>query len=212
MMGGFLAGLFSYTHPLSTAHPNPMHKKPLLVPAALAAAFVALSATAGADPNGPKDPPKRPESAETNARKGDKDPGRRDGREGQEGQERTGRGRDEVDGGPGAPRQDDGDADDALRAEESAETHEKRRDFLRKSKGQIAALLKASGRAASQAENEAIKAHWRRTMRLWRIRAIAEKLKDNETLAKVDALLAKADEKTKAKLQELRVTEGGGSK
>ncbi len=192
-----------------------MHKKPLLVPAALAAAFVALSATAGADPNGPKDPPKRPESAETNARKGDKDPGRRDGREGQErqeGQERTGRGRDEVDGGPGAPRQDDGDADDALRAEESAETHEKRRDFLRKSKGQIAALLKASGRAASQAENEAIKAHWRRTMRLWRIRAIAEKLKDNETLAKVDALLAKADEKTKAKLQELRVTEGGGSK
>jgi hypothetical protein len=49
-------------------------------------------------------------------------------------------------------------------------------------------------------------------MRLWRIRTIAEKLKDNEALAKVDALLAKADEKTKAKLQELRVTEGGGTK
>jgi|GEM_PF-4409115 len=202
-----------------------MRRKQSFLSAATLFALFALGTTAAADPSGPKEPPKRPAAASDKGDKadkadkgGDKEPGHRDGHGWSDGHEpgdakpehaEEGRGRN--DGGVARGRDDD-DGDDALQTEESAETHQKRKDFLHKSKGEFTAALKASGRAPSNAENEAIKAHWRRTMRLWRIRAIAEKLKDNEALAKVDALLAKADEKTKAKLQELRTTEGGGTK
>lgn len=199
-----------------------MHGKQSLLMAALAAAVLVVGATASADPKDDK----HPSPTGTNVGKDRKDLGRRDGHGWSDGHENEGghgersgdakaehgeEGRGRNDGGVARGRDDD-DADDALQTEESAETHQKRKDFLRKSKGEITAALKSSGRAPSNAENEVIKAHWRRTMRLWRIRTIAEKLKDNAALAKVDALLAKADEKTKAKLQELRVTEGGGTK
>ena len=95
------------------------------------------------------------------------------------------------------------DDDPGVNADETAEDKDLRRNYIRRTKRHLEDALHATSRDLSDDERAAIKKHWRLSMRLWRIRHLAHAAADKATMAKVDAMLAKADEKTDAKLKEL---------
>jgi hypothetical protein len=109
-----------------------------------------------------------------------------------------------------AAAKDDED-DPAAAADESKEDREKRRNYIRRTKRQLDDTLHASTRDLSDDERAAVKGHWRTSMRLWRIRHMAQQSGDKATVAKVDTLLAKADERTAAKLKALQAKAAGGA-
>ncbi len=105
----------------------------------------------------------------------------------------------------------DDEDDPAAAAEETKEDREKRRSYIRRTKRELDETLHASTRDLTDDERAAIKHHWHVSMRLWRIRHLAQQAADKATVAKVDTLLAKADEKTTAKLKELSAKSAPGS-
>jgi len=94
--------------------------------------------------------------------------------------------------------EDPGEAKDAKPEQKHA-----RRNYIRKSKRAFDAAVHANGKALTDEERTAIRAHWRLSMRLLRIRHVAEEAGDKASVAQADALLAKADAKILAQLKEL---------
>ncbi len=100
---------------------------------------------------------------------------------------------------PHAADDDDGD----VTKDDKPAHREKRRSYIRHMKKVLTEAVTAGGKALTDDERAAIRAHWRITMRLWRIRGLAEADGNKEAVARVDALLARADERTLAQLKDL---------
>ncbi len=99
--------------------------------------------------------------------------------------------------------QDDADEGKGEDADEPKEHKAKRRGYIRKMKHELDEAVHANGKDLSDEEAQAIKDHWHATMRLWRIRKLAEADKDKATVARVDALLPKIDDRTLATIRHL---------
>jgi hypothetical protein len=100
---------------------------------------------------------------------------------------------------PGAAKSDDeGGSDD-----EKPEQREKRHGYVATMGNKIAAAVRANGKGVTEDERDVIKDHWRRAMRLWRIRHLALLDNDKASVARVDAILARLDKQTENKLKEL---------
>lgn len=97
----------------------------------------------------------------------------------------------------------DNDEDVGAAADEKPENKDKRHSYIRGTKNKLNDAVHAGGKEVTEEEREAIRVHWRHTMRLWRIRHLAMLDGDKAIVARVDALLAKADDRTTAKLKEL---------
>ena len=93
------------------------------------------------------------------------------------------------------------DDDRGVAADEKPEHKEKRRSYIRHTKRLLDAAAHANHKQLTDEEREVIRRHWRWSMRLWRIRNLAEASGDKASAARVDALLAKADAKTLADLK-----------
>ena len=99
--------------------------------------------------------------------------------------------------------------------DEPAEHKGKRRGYIHKIKKELDEAVHANGKDLSDDETLAIKDHWHDTMRLWRIRHLAEADKDKATVARVDALLPKIDAHTLSAIMALNAkapNAAGGSK
>ncbi len=99
--------------------------------------------------------------------------------------------------------------------DEPAEHKGKRRGYIHKIKKELDEAVHANGKDLSDDETVAIKDHWHDTMRLWRIRHLAEADKDKATVARVDALLSKIDAHTLGAIKALNAkapNAAGGSK
>lgn len=92
---------------------------------------------------------------------------------------------------------------DAGASDESADQHARRKAYVDKTYAKIRELTRANGKHVTEEERAAIRKHWRHTMRLWRIRNLAENDKDTGIVARVDALLATADKHLFDKLKTL---------
>ena len=103
----------------------------------------------------------------------------------------------------GAASKDKDDDDGDSPADEKPDNKEKRRSYIRSMKTKLGNAAHADGKKMTAEERELMQAHWRRTMRLWRIRHLAEADGDKALVAKVDALLAKVDKTTLDKMKEL---------
>lgn len=97
----------------------------------------------------------------------------------------------------------EGDEDQGAAADEKPENRDKRRAYIRRMKGKLADTVHAGGKQVTEEEREVVRSHWRHSMRLWRIRHLAMIDGDKAVVARVDALLAKEEDKTTAKLKEL---------
>jgi hypothetical protein len=107
------------------------------------------------------------------------------------------------------------DDDVGVAKDETPEHRTKRRSYIRRAKKAFDEQVHAGGKQLTDDEREAVRKHWRRSMRLWRIRHLAEADGDKATIAKVDSLLSKADEQTRAELKRLNEaapSSTGGSK
>ena len=83
---------------------------------------------------------------------------------------------------------------------------ERRDQLVAKEHELVLRLAHAHGRRISLRDRQAIGLHWRHVMRLSRIRELAEQDHDTALLARIDALLEKADKKFTAGMTE---TDGG---
>jgi hypothetical protein len=95
------------------------------------------------------------------------------------------------------------DDDTGVGKDEKPEHREKRRTYIRHSKKAFGEAVHANGKALTDEERAAIRKHWHISMRLWRIRHLAEVDGNKAAVAQTDALLAKADAKTLAELKDL---------
>lgn len=95
------------------------------------------------------------------------------------------------------------DEDEGSGADEKPENRDKRRAYIRRMKAKLAETLHAGGKTITDEERDVVRTHWRHTMRLWRIRHLAMLDGDKGIVLRVDALLAKEDDKTTVKLKEL---------
>jgi hypothetical protein len=96
------------------------------------------------------------------------------------------------------------DDDSATTAKDERPTDQNlRRSYLRRIKKELNKAVHANGKAMTDAERTAIKAHWHVTMRLWRIRFFADTDNNPAAVTQVDALIAKQDAKTLAALAPL---------
>ena len=100
--------------------------------------------------------------------------------------------------GTSAKVDDDGAADD-----EKPEQKEKRHGYIANTGNHLRDLVRANGKRVTDEERDAIRDHWRRAMRLWRIRYLAMVDGDKAIVARVDAILARLDKQTENKLKEL---------
>ena len=82
---------------------------------------------------------------------------------------------------------------DAGASDETADQHARRKVYVDKTAAKIRELVHANGKHVDEEEREAIRRHWRHTMRLWRIRNLAETDNDKGIAARADGLLDKAD-------------------
>lgn len=103
--------------------------------------------------------------------------------------------------GAGAAAGDDDDVGEAK--DEKPEHKEKRRSYIRKTKKALDEAVHGNGKSLTDEERAVIRKHWHLSMRLWRIRHLAEMEKDKTSVQEVDTLLAKTDAKTMAQLKEL---------
>lgn len=87
------------------------------------------------------------------------------------------------------------------RGKEGAEQKKRRKDYVDRVRKEIRATVPI--RELTEQDREVIRAHWRRAMRAFRIRLLAEDDKDNATIARADALLAKIDQHLLSRLREL---------
>ena len=101
-------------------------------------------------------------------------------------------------GAPGATSAED---DDIGSQDDKPEHKQKRRAYIRRTKRQLDELLQPATRGLSDEAATVIRKHWHDTMRLWRIRNLADQAGDKASVAKADALIQKADERTFAKLK-----------
>lgn len=92
---------------------------------------------------------------------------------------------------------------DAGPADETADQHSRRKSYVEKEWNKIKSLVHAGDKHVTDDEREAIRKHWRRAMRLWRVRNLAETAGDQASVSRVDALLGKADDLLEARLKEL---------
>lgn len=100
--------------------------------------------------------------------------------------------------GTSAKIDDDGAADD-----EKPEQKEKRHGYIANTGNHLRDLVRANGKRVTDEERDAIRDHWRRAMRLWRIRYLAMADGDKAIVARVDAILARLDKQTENKLKDL---------
>lgn len=100
--------------------------------------------------------------------------------------------------GTSAKVDDDGAADD-----EKPEQKEKRHGYIANAGNHLRDLVRANGKRVTDEERDAIRDHWRRAMRLWRIRYLAMVDGDKAIVARVDAILARLDKQTENKLKDL---------
>ncbi len=99
---------------------------------------------------------------------------------------------------PSSKIDDEGGSDD-----EKPEQKEKRHNYVGTTTNKIASLLRANGKKVTEDERDVVRDHWRRAMRLWRIRHLALLDGDKAIAARVDAILARLDKQTENKLKEL---------
>lgn len=87
------------------------------------------------------------------------------------------------------------------RGKEGAEHKKRRKDYVDRIRKEIRATVPV--RDLTDQDRELIRAHWRRAMRAFRIRLLAEDDKDNASIARADALIAKIDQHLLNRLKEL---------
>ncbi len=92
--------------------------------------------------------------------------------------------------------------DSALAKDEKPDTRNKRRGYLRRIKKELNQAVHANGKSLTDPERAAIRAHWHVSMRLWRIRSIAEGDANSAAVTQVDAP-AKQDAKTPSRSSRL---------
>jgi len=88
---------------------------------------------------------------------------------------------------------------------ETADQIARRKAYGDKTATHIHDLVHANGKAVTDEERAVIEKHWHHTMRLWRVRNLAELDSDTPDIARVDALLATADLHLDTKLKALNV-------
>lgn len=99
---------------------------------------------------------------------------------------------------PSSKIDDEGGSDD-----EKPEQREKRHGYVAKQTNHLRDLVRANGKRVTDEERTAIREHWRRAMRLWRIRHLALLDGDKAVVARVDAILARLDKQTENTLKDL---------
>ncbi len=87
--------------------------------------------------------------------------------------------------------------------EETAAEKAVRRAYVQKRATAMRSIVRGHGKAITADERTVIRQHWHESMRLWRIRHVAAENGDKASVARVDAILARADKKTDAKLTAL---------
>jgi len=85
------------------------------------------------------------------------------------------------------------DAGAAGRFAETAAQKRRRVDYVDRTSSLIRAAVHAGNKQVTSEERETIKRHWRRAMRLFRIRDIAEDLGDGANVTRVDADIQNLD-------------------
>jgi hypothetical protein len=102
---------------------------------------------------------------------------------------------------------------DAGAPSETADQIARRKAYVDKTAAHIIDLVHANGKAVTDDERAVIQRHWRHSMRLLRVRNLAELDSDTPDVARVDALLATADLHLDAKLKLLntKAPKKGGS-
>jgi hypothetical protein len=93
--------------------------------------------------------------------------------------------------------------DSAIAKDEKPEGRTKRRNYIRRVRKELNQAVHANGKSLTDAERAAIRAHWHVSMRLWRIRSLADADGNTAAVAQVDALLPKQDAKTLTELTAL---------
>jgi hypothetical protein len=105
-----------------------------------------------------------------------------------------------------------GDDDDVGESKDEKPEHkEKRRSYIRRTKKVLDEAVHGNGKTLTDEERAVIRKHWHLSMRLWRIRHLAEMEKDKASVQEVDTLLAKTDAKTMAQLKELSAKAPGAT-
>lgn len=94
---------------------------------------------------------------------------------------------------------------DAGASSETADQIARRKAYVDRTAAHIRDLVHANGKAVTDEERAAISRHWRHSMRLLRVRNLAEADSDQADVARVDALLATADMHLDAKLKALNI-------
>ena len=102
-----------------------------------------------------------------------------------------------------APIVSDGGAPDAGGLDETPEQRGRRRAYVDATTAKIRKIVHGGGKSVTEEEREVIRKHWRHTMRLWRIRNLAEADGDASITQRVDLLISKSEKHLEAKLGEL---------
>ncbi len=98
---------------------------------------------------------------------------------------------------PATPAADAG----AVSLKETPAQYRKREDYVEKTNLLIRNTVKANGKAVTEEERTEVLKHWRWSMRLYRIREIAEDLNDAAAITRADAGIQNADTKFYAALK-----------
>ena len=92
---------------------------------------------------------------------------------------------------------------DAGAGDETPEQLGRRRAYVDATTAKIRRLVHAGGKSVTDEEREVIRRHWRHTMRLWRIRSLAEADGDKSVVSRVEVLMTRSDRRLDQRLTEL---------